>query len=124
LRWLFPHIEQTWIDLIHYIVRKGGHLTEYAFLALLLWRAIHFTQVQKLPEQRQNLTEHIYHDCWKWTEAGLTLAIVFLYAAMDEFHQFFVPLRTPMLSDVFIDTCGGAIALIALRAVICIINHE
>ena len=37
-----------------------------------------------------------------------------LYAASDEFHQSFVPTRTPLVSDVLIDTAGGAIGLLAL----------
>ena len=36
------------------------------------------------------------------------LPCVFLYAASDEFHQIFVPTRTAQVSDVFIDTAGGA----------------
>jgi VanZ family protein len=50
---------------------------------------------------------------WLWPEAGLTLAIVFLYAASDEFHQLFVPTRTAHVTDVFIDTAGGAAGLLA-----------
>ena len=51
---------------------------------------------------------------WRWDEAGLALAIVFLYAASDELHQAFVPTRTALVSDVFIDTAGGAAGLLAL----------
>ena len=47
-------------------------------------------------------------------EAGVALSLVFLYAASDEFHQRFVPTRTPLVSDVFIDTCGGAAGMFAL----------
>ena len=86
---------------IHHLFRKCGHLTEYAILALLVWRAIHGVAKNK------DFT-------WKWDEAGLTLAIVFCYAATDEFHQIFVPTRTPLVSDVMIDTSGGAVALILL----------
>jgi len=38
--------------------------------------------------------------------------MVFLYAASDEFHQIFVPSRTALVSDVIIDTTGGAIGLL------------
>ena len=48
---------------------------------------------------------------WSWPKVGGTLLLVFLYAASDEFHQIFVPTRTPLVSDVFIDTAGGAIGL-------------
>lgn len=85
----------------HLVIRKCGHLTEYAVLALLLWRAVR-RPVKNDPSP------------WIWPEAGLALAIVFLYGASDEFHQIFVPTRTAQVSDVFIDTAGGAASLLAL----------
>ena len=110
LHWLFPQMPQTRVEFIHHIFRKIGHLTEYALLALLLWRAIR--QPQK-NEQRP----------WCWDEAGLSLAIVFLYAASDEFHQIFVPSRTALVSDVVIDTTGGAIGLLLLWSIGKILKH-
>ena len=107
---LFPQISQAHVELIHHLFRKAGHVTEYALLALLLWRAIR--QPQK-NEQRP----------WRWDEAGLSLASVFLYAASDEFHQIFVPSRTPLVSDVCIDTCGGAFGLILLWSIGKVCKH-
>jgi len=100
LHWLFPNLSQANVDIIHHIFRKCCHLTEYAILALLLWRALHVSK-SKLP-------------AWSWPKVGGTLLLVFLYAASDEFHQSFVPTRTPLFSDVLIDTTGGAIGLLAL----------
>lgn len=116
LYWLFPHLQQAQIEGIHYISRKLAHLTEYAILALLLWRAIRNTHGEKLPTmvEVKQLFPSI-NGPWKWKEAGFALSIVLLYASIDEFHQMFVPNRTPMFSDVCIDTCGGAAALMALR---------
>jgi VanZ family protein len=104
LRWLFPHMSQARIELIHHLIRKCAHLAEYAALALLLWRAV------RRPVKNDTRP-------WVWPEAGLALAIVFLYAASDEFHQIFVPTRTAQVSDVLIDTAGGAVALLALRLI-------
>ena len=101
LHWLFPQMPETRVDAIVYFTRKCAHLTEYAVLALLLWRAVR-RPVKNDPRP------------WIWPEAGLALAIVFLYAASDEFHQIFVPTRTAQVSDVFIDTAGGAASLLAL----------
>ena len=103
LHWLFPQMSQAHVELIHHLFRKVGHLTEYALLALLLWRAIR--QPQK--------TDHGSRP-WRGDEAGLVLAIVFSFAASDEFHQIFVPRRTALVSDVFIDTGGGALSLLLL----------
>jgi VanZ family protein len=100
LHWLFPNMPQTKVDFLHHIFRKCAHLTEYAILALLLWRALHVSK-NKLP-------------AWSWPKVGGTLLLVFLYASSDEFHQSFVPTRTPLFSDVLIDTTGGAIGLLVL----------
>jgi VanZ family protein len=101
LHWLFPQMPDDTLYLIVLLVRKCAHLTEYAVFALLLWRALR-KPVKNDPRP------------WIWPEAGLALAIIFLYAASDEFHQIFVPTRTAQVSDVFIDTAGGAASLLAL----------
>lgn len=100
LHWLFPQMAQSRVDEIHHVFRKCGHLTEYAVLALLLWRALH-ASANSLPT-------------WSWPKVGGTLLLVCFYAATDEYHQRFVATRTPQVSDVFIDTIGGAIGLLAL----------
>ena len=101
LRWLFPHMPQSQVEAIHYAFRKCCHLAEYAILAWLLRRAIR-KPVKNDPRP------------WLWPEAGLALAIVFLYSASDELHQVFVPSRTGQVSDVLVDTIGGAIGLLLL----------
>lgn len=100
LHWLFPSLSHAQLGEIHHLARKCGHLCEYAVLALLLWRALHATKTNLPP--------------WSWPKVGGTLLIVFIYAITDEFHQIFVPTRTPHVTDVLIDICGGAIALLAL----------
>jgi VanZ family protein len=103
LHWLFPHMSQAHIEAIHHLLRKCAHLTEYAALAVLLWRAV------RKPARNDPRP-------WSWREALTAVVIVFLYASTDEFHQRFVPSRTPMVSDVFIDTSGAVIGMIALWA--------
>ncbi len=103
-------MSQAHIELIHHLFRKVGHLTEYALLALLLWRAI------RQPQKNERRP-------WRWDEAGLSLAIIFLYAASDELHQVFVALRTALVSDVIIDTTGGAIGLLLLWSIGKILKH-
>ena len=101
LRWLFPQMSQARIEVVHHAFRKCGHLTEFAVLALLFWRAVR-QPVKNDPRP------------WHWPEAGLALVLVLLCAASDEIHQAFVPGRTALTSDVFIDTTGGAIGLTLL----------
>ena len=101
LRWLFPHMSEDHVRLIHHLFRKFAHLTEYAVLGILLWRAVR-KPVRNDPRP------------WSWREAAIAVLIVFAYASTDEFHQLFVPTRTPLVSDVFIDTGGALIGMIAL----------
>lgn len=109
LRWLFPHMSEDHVHVIHHIFRKCAHLTEYAVLALFLWRAMR-KPVRNDPRP------------WSWREAAIAVAIVFAYASTDEFHQRFVPTRTPLVSDVFIDTGGAVIGMFALWAAGSLLN--
>ncbi len=101
MRWLFPQMSQTRIEELHYDFRKGCHMTEFAILAVLAWRAIRQPQRH---DQRK----------WRWDEAGVALAVVFLYASSDELHQVFIPSRTGQISDVVVDVIGGTIGLALL----------
>ena len=91
-------------EVIHAIVvaaRKGAHLTEYAILAVLLWRALrHNMDKERRP--------------WLWSQAAQALLLVILFAASDEFHQSFVPTREASVVDVLIDTAGAVLALLSV----------
>ncbi len=110
LHWLFPRLPHEQIEIYHHVFRKSCHLSEYALLALLLWRAI------RQPVRNDSRP-------WRWDEAGLALAGVFLYAASDEFHQIFIPTRTARVSDVLIDTSGGLLGLLVLWLLGKILKH-
>jgi VanZ family protein len=96
LRWLFPSFSEEKIAFAHAIVRKLGHFSEYAVLALLAARAFNTSAVTAL---RRN---------WFWVSLGL----VVLYALSDEYHQSFVPTRGPSVYDSLIDMAGGLTALL------------
>jgi VanZ family protein len=102
LRWLFPDMSAHDLKLWVLIGRKIAHLTEYAILALLLWRALR-KPVKGDPRS------------WSWKEAQMSLLLVVAYSASDEFHQMFVPTREASVRDVFIDMCGGILGLLLLR---------
>jgi VanZ family protein len=95
LRWLDPHISFATIVNINLVLRKLGHLTEYAILAALLWRALRATL---RPVSRLSIG----------TIALITSA---LFAVSDEFHQSFVATRTASENDVLIDICGAIVGL-------------
>ena len=96
--WLFPHASEATLALIHFLVRKAGHLTEYAILALLAARAFR-TSSHELLRTR-----------WFW----ISLLLVVAYSLSDEFHQSFVPSRTASIYDCMIDSVGGLTALVLL----------
>jgi VanZ family protein len=101
VRWLLPHLSQESVETIVLIVRKCAHLTEYAILGLLLWRA------QRKPTRTSPQP-------WRWRTAFHTILLVMLYAASDEFHQAFVPSRQASVWDVLLDTTGAVFALLLL----------
>ncbi len=43
--------------------------------------------------------------------AGLAWLMAIVYAVTDEFHQSFVPGRTPRVTDVLIDAAGAALGI-------------
>jgi len=96
LRWLEPEITSETIAQIHLLVRKGAHLTEYAVLAVLLWRAIYLGTNLKM--KMSILCANV------WVAATLL-------AAADELHQSFVASRTASVSDAIIDVIGTTIGL-------------
>jgi VanZ family protein len=101
LHWLMPHAATATLFEIHHVIRKCGHFVEYFILSLLVLRGIR--------GGRRNLRI-------VWGLAAI--AIVACYASLDEFHQSFVPGRTPAVADVLLDTIGGICAQIAVALAI------
>jgi VanZ family protein len=93
LRFFLPHASAETLDFLHHIIRKCGHLTEYFILSMLILRGI------RAGEKGLYL---------RWVL--VTILIVAGYAALDEYHQSFVPGRTAAVGDVLIDTAGGIAA--------------
>ena len=101
LRWFFPHASQQTLFFLHYFIRKTGHVTEYFILSLLVLRGI-------------RAGKRGVHLAW----ALAAIAVVGCYAALDEYHQSFVPGRTAAVSDVLLDTVGGIAAQVVVGLVI------
>jgi VanZ family protein len=94
LHFLMPSISPEQVAVIHGVLRKLGHVSEFFILGILLFRAFRGGS-----KEVRNL---------RW--AVSSLLVVVLYAASDEFHQSFVTTRTASLFDVGIDTFGGILA--------------
>ena len=104
VHWIKPDATDDQVDFVHFLVRKAAHLTEYAVLGLLVFRAVRLT-AQRLHQQ-------------VWLAAASALGICALYAASDEFHQSFVGGRTACVQDVLIDSCGAFLSIAGATAVI------
>ncbi len=104
LRWLFPKVSDQTVHNVVFVARKGAHLTEYAILAMLIWRAVRMpTRGDRRP--------------WLWKHFWIALGIAAFYASTDEIHQLYVPGREGRVHDVIIDTCGSAAGLLFIRQV-------
>ena len=97
LLWLKPGMSPKAIWTILVVARKCAHVTEYAVLALLLWRAL-----RNVPVLRTKML----------VVFGAVLLGCALFAASDEFHQTFVKSRTPSVRDVLLDVAGALLGLL------------
>jgi VanZ family protein len=97
VRWLLPGISDKQLALIHLLTRKLGHFTEFAILGFFTARAFSTSSRNFLRRA--------------WFRWGVLLVVI--YAFLDEYHQSFVPSRTPSVYDSLIDITGGLTVLLA-----------
>ena len=81
--------------LLHHLVRKSAHATEYAIFFAFIYHSLS-------PDGTFR---------WRRREGVESLLLAAAYSLTDEFHQIFVPGRTASLVDSGIDTAGAALAL-------------
>lgn len=92
LNFLGLQLNESIKNIASFIVRKTAHVTEYMILYILIFRVVTLysnTKKSKL----------------------IALLCMVLYASTDEIHQLFVPGRSGMVRDVFIDSIGGIIGV-------------
>ena len=85
-------------NLLHFMIRKLAHLSEYGILAFLFFRAWRGARPG-----------------WQMLWAQRAFACCLVVAALDEFHQGYVASRTSSLRDVAIDACGALVVLAIVR---------
>jgi VanZ family protein len=100
--WLLPlfRIVAPWatpaqLDALHGLARKGGHITEYAVLAALWYRAF---------ARGRHATPR--------TAAAIAFTISVGWAVIDELRQSLVPTRTASATDVATDSIGALLAIL------------
>jgi len=124
VRFLVPNISQKNLDTIVHSVRKTAHMTEYAVLALLLFRALAKVgrgvpaEPSAVPVGRSvEVGRSVLAEpppSFPLRAGAIAFALSALYAMTDEFHQTFVPSREGQITDVIIDSFGAAAGLCAL----------
>jgi VanZ family protein len=83
-------------SLLHHLMRKAAHLTEYALFAMLLYYSLGGIRGRE----------------WQRKPAFWAALIAGLYSLTDEFHQIFVPSRGPSIFDSGIDTLGACLGIV------------
>jgi VanZ family protein len=97
LRFLIPHASAETLELMHGVIRKMAHLTEYFILSIFLIHGLRGTDRG-----------------WKLKWVIWAIIIAAGYASFDEFHQSFVPSRTSSPWDALLDTTGASFAQVVL----------
>jgi VanZ family protein len=88
------------IESLQFVVRKGAHFSIYFALGFCLFGAFN---------------TYSFKTKFKYLAALITCAI---YATGDEIHQLFVPGRSGQITDVVLDTCGGALGSLLILIII------
>jgi VanZ family protein len=96
--WLFPNTTPETLAVVHFVTRKIAHFTEYAILGFLAARAFRTSS-------RPAIRNHWFL---------ISVALIVVYALIDEYHQSFVPSRTASVFDSLIDMAGGLAALVVI----------
>ncbi len=92
LRLLFPQASHAQLRLMHFIIRKAGHVVNYLILSLLLVWAIR--------RGRPGVQ-------FGWAASAWAFAAC--YSMIDELHQAFVPGRSASWHDVLLDSAAAAL---------------
>jgi VanZ family protein len=90
---IFGQIDIHEFQIFHHYLRKTGHVVGYGILSLLLLRAWRET----LARTRG----------WNWRPAIFAWLATASVAAMDEWHQTFIPSRTGTVRDFVLDSVAG-----------------
>jgi VanZ family protein len=86
--------------LLHHVIRKLAHLSEYGIFCMLLYGS--FSGGRDFS--------------WRGRKALAALAIASLYSLSDEFHQLFVRGRGASFVDCGIDSAGAALGMLLVYA--------
>lgn len=89
---------------IEHIIRKIAHFSLYTVVGILIMSLMSTYNIKQKTRYKASLSTGI------------------IYAISDEIHQSFTPGRSPMVGDVFIDTCGVIFGIIIVKTCMGIIT--
>ena len=107
---VFGRVDPQFVFELDHILRKSGHFIGYAILSLLVFRALKYTQRDRLRLVLQRRWGIFFRDLWRWDWALIAVLFTFTAAALDELHQATLASRSGSWHDVALDT-AGAIAM-------------
>lgn len=96
--------QEAYAQSIDSYVRKSAHAMEYTILGVLACLCFY------------------YYGMKHFTVLGLSLGVV--YAALDEFHQLFVPGRSGEIMDVLIDSLGVLLGCMICKCICHYLLHK
>ena len=113
--WFVPDFDEMTDDAqdavlknLSHTIRKLAHFTEYAVLGFALTLHIH--------ELKDKLNVRL-NKLW-------SVIIGVLYAASDEFHQYFVPGRSMQLKDIAIDSTGILTGFVIISCILAALKNK
>jgi len=99
LRWLLPYASPETLNSLHAVIRKAAHVTEFAVLSFLWYRALEWSRTK-----------------WRAASALWAFLLAGAFGALDEAHQLVVPSRTASIVDVGWDSLGALFGVLARHA--------
>ncbi len=104
-QWIFgPVAPERW-EVVHHYMRKTGHFVGYGLTGLAWLRA--WLLIWLAPLRLRGI--------WYWRRVGLLMGLLCttITAAIAELHQTYIPSRTGLISDAWLDS-AGAVTLMTL----------
>ena len=101
---LEPTEKEKVLSQIEHIIRKIAHFSLYTVVGILIMSLMSTYNIKQKTRYKASLSTGI------------------IYAISDEIHQSFTPGRSPMVGDVFIDTCGVIFGIIIVKTCMGIIT--
>ena len=113
---IFGQIDPAMLDLLNAILRKSGHFLGYAILSLLVFRALKYTDRDRLRLILQRRWGIFFRDLWRWDWSVIAILFTVTAASFDEIHQAFLASRSSRWQDVALDTAGAIATQLLLYA--------